>query len=158
MKNLEKLKEKIYKLLPELKKLEFGCEVIVRENDKSDMKYIISYCEEPESGCYEDKCPTILGFYKYDDEGMVVCNLSTYFTEGIAEIIGKPIGIAEVLRIVEVVTQEQLRETGMEIELLSNWSKIFEIRIMTILSKWKLKEDNIDNQKKETIDWLNEII
>ncbi len=126
---MEKLKQKIYKLLPDLKELEFGCEI---EGNHA----IVVLSNNKEVLLFWKKSKT---FKWYNIERFEY------------KIIGKPIGLAEVLR--ALGEKYAFEGTGMLLKREFG-SDYYSCAGMLY---WNLKE-NLDNQSKEVIEFLNKLI
>lgn len=135
---LKELKQAIYELLPDLKKLEFGCEVNV--NNPALKNKIHIYCG---NDLYND------GNYiaKLHDGDCVSMELEDAEKEKYGvEIIGKPIGLPDVLRALDL--NYGINSDGFFLDLGDT---------INYKLKWNLKE-NLDNQSEEVIKFLHSLI
>ena len=125
MKNLEKLRKIIIKEIPEIIELKFGCEI--KYNFGGKKKDIIAYVEDN------------------DNIGTVSGGLHTALGE--FEIIGRPISISDVLRVMGGV-------------LNGSCSCLFKKSDLDnfIFRKWNLEEDDINKQSEDTIDFLYNLL
>ena len=148
MTNLQKLKKAIIKEIPEIVKLEFGCKVFVQNNCVSTiiMEDRRGYTFIPEAGL--PPC---------DFSGKSLGNELEYFNEKhIKEIIGRPITLADVLRVIWKLTGHceggGINENG-EISICPKG-----VDYDDYYCWWNLSKNNIDLQSKGTIDFLTNLI
>ena len=87
----------IQKAVPDIVKIQRGCEICVKEKGCNAMNYIIVFLEDETDKQFETRCPVTIGFYKNDDIEGKLYNLEQYFENGCVEIIGRPITLEDVL-------------------------------------------------------------
>ena len=149
MTNLQKLKKAIIKEIPEIVKLEFGCKVFVQNNCVSTiiMEDRRGYTFIPEAGL--PPC---------DFSGKSLGNELEYFNEKhIKEIIGRPITLADVLRVVWIV-QPTMKITDKDRIDFGAMVNVTEERAFEVVQEWNLSKNNLDLQSKGTIDFLTDLI
>ena len=140
--------EYIQKEIPEIMKLEFGCEVECKHlvYKKGILLYIndrdlfIKPFGECKDGEYIDKKL----FIKRDDVDVDVNRIDIKSIE----IIGRPISLEDVLRVIKILMKKEMEELGM-----TKLDKAQE----DVLNYWKLGQ-TIDNQTEETISFLHELL
>lgn len=133
MKNYNKLKQIIQEANPEIMELKFGCEIMISE-DKKDTEYIMlsgAFC------CLKYYVSKII-----DIRGMIK-NIT---------ILGRPIRLADVL--LTLGEKYGMDGTGMLLERQYGTSAYDCAGMRT----WNLKDDNLDNQTKETKEFLIKLL
>lgn len=132
MTKLESLREVIIKANPSILDLEFGCETNV--------------------GTFVGKQPDEDEWYFAKAEDVNgERDISFYENINKLKILGRKIGIAEILLTMIEVTDQQT--TNKEIRKTN-----YQARTMRILAKWDLKNDDLANQSDETLTFLWELL
>lgn len=136
--NLQKIKDACIKANPEIMELKFGCEVLMQ------------YSAETQ----------IINTPKNEGKWFGITNYETAFNpEEVKEILGRPIRLADVLLAIHAKAPENktritLESDGQFIQRLDNgsftepWAR----------SNWNLKDDNLEHQSEECINFIAELL
>lgn len=124
---IAKIREKVIKACPDIIELKFGCKI---KNKNGALDTIVTYSN----------------YGNFTVVGSRICSIES----DIAEIIGSPIGIAEILRTIENNT------IGSFTFSISN--SLFSIRNGRYLCIWNLAKDNLENQSLDTLEFLWELL
>lgn len=140
--SLQKLKDKIYQTLPELKELKFGCEVEI--DDMLGEKKSILYTTD------DEVC--VQYFHPHSKKWLQFIEYKKGFAKR-NKILGQPIGLPEVLRCLDKIGKDYfaVRNNG---EFM-RWDGSLKGNHLTKIY-WNL-EKPLDGQSEETINFLSEI-
>ena len=135
MTNLEKLKKAIIKEIPEIVELKLGCLFEFDKNDTWGNTLIV----------YNEKCVERIKLNIKEEK------YKQY------KIIGRPIKLADVLRVVWIVqpTMEITDKDRVDFGAMVN---VTEERAFEVVQEWNLSKNNLDLQSKGTIDFLTNLI
>lgn len=138
---------KIHEALPEIKELKFGCEFIDKEDGKS---YTIVYRNDVENntGIGKNEVWSVPDYNK----GYIAdwrLEMDEYY-----EIIGRKIGIADVLLVID-------RERVETRTLMSSPDTITFEKVQfgkTLIGDWDLKNDDITKQSESAVNFLYDLL
>lgn len=147
MKNLEKLKKAIIKEIPEIVELKFGCEIEIELTER----HLYQHIKEVYLG--ESKGMNHYYYFKNGKKG--VLRLAKYDEFEIIKIIGRPITLSDILR---VLGKMPPREFPLFVSVTGCFYEDYKNDMSSVLAKWNLSKNNLDLQSKPTIDFLTEII
>jgi len=122
--------QRIQELVPDVMKLEFGCEVIDEAEMLDWAKRIVFITRNPKNG---------LTYFKEQDG-------SLFSTNGLKniKILGKPITLAVVLLAIEKKNKARLELT------VTEWEDV--------LGFWNLSKDNFNDQTEETKEFIGGLL
>jgi len=128
--NHETTIQRIQELVPDVMKLEFGCEVIDEAEMLDWAKRIVFITRNPKNG---------LTYFKEQDG-------SLFSTNGLKniKILGKPITLAVVLLAIEKKNKARLELT------VTEWEDV--------LGFWNLSKDNFNDQTEETKEFIGGLL
>jgi hypothetical protein len=134
---------------PEIVELKFGCEVIIED----EPALIINTFTKGRWGYWEIQYQRDIMHerYKWKNSRLKGNYLRSEFTK----IIGRPIRLSDVLVLVaHTVPAPKSEATLMNEKVMSNKFKLFDQRINGVVSRWEWKDDNLEHQTPETIDFI----
>ena len=162
---MNKLKQKIIEVVPEIIELKFGCKILEkRENNFGDViwtNHIIlgEYYNFNHNGIYEySVIPNLCFNVEHEEWRLPADEIQERIDDGELKILGRPIRLADVLLAIgkECMDIKKYGDVGL------SWGVKGELLIINETTnsryEWNLKDDNLDNQSKETIKFLEDLL
>lgn len=139
---MDKVKQKIQSLIPEIMELKFGCELIVLKDTKPYREW--------NTKVIDFVCDVI---YYDDTETLGKC-----LRKDIKEILGRTITLANVLRAIDVHSQTNDIDVAKILYVLPDAPYQAMIVVGNIVNKWNLSDDNYDHQSQECKDLIGKLL
>jgi len=155
MTNLEKLREKIIKEIPEIVELKFGCEVSVLFDDSDYYGKVKPYW-------------VIRSIYSVSAKKTVVyivdppfpnnaINIQERIDKKELKIIGRKITLADVLLVLKNKRSHEFYTSDLNTTINVERRQNYELNRIT-LELWNLENDDLNLQSPETIDFLTQLL
>jgi len=155
---IQKIRKACIKANPEIVELKFGCEVMIRKYKGNDVDMLNGAISKPvqvvSGGGYTDGFNLVHYINNFGDisvdKDRKPENEDGEFTYGksrIKKIIGRPIRLADIFWTIEF--------------LIPKMKIVWDARdglVKNITHKWNLKDDNLENQSEETIEFIYNLL